>query len=377
MNTPSPLTICFFGDAAAHHLRRWSRYFCTGEKNHDVHVVTFNPDILEGYDPVRVHLVQKRFSGSGIIPRTVSLLPMLIDIRRRIGEIQPNVIHAHSAAGYAWMAAFSGFHPFVVTPWGDDVLIHAQQSPLDRFLTVYALKKADAITCDGENTRQAMVDFGIPGRKISFITFGVDVEKFAPPPSKSSARNGLSLPDGHIILSTRTLNPIHNVETLIRAIPTVRERIPNAFFVIIGSGSEKEHLEMLAQELGVLDHTRFAGQVTEQLMISYLHAADVYVSTSVSESGLAASTAEAMACELPVINTDTGDIRLWIRDGEDGFVIPIRSPGILADRIIDLLSDPRKRETFGKAGRVVIDERNNYYKEMEKMGSIYQNTRKG
>ena len=373
---PETLNICFFGDAAAHHLRRWSRFFCTGERNHQVHVVTFNANILEGYDPVRVHLVRKRFSGSGIIPRTASLLPMLLDIRRLLGEIQPDVIHAHSAAGYAWMAAFSGFHPFVITPWGDDVLIHAQQSPLDRFLTVYALNKADAITCDGENTRQAMVDFRIPAGKISFITFGVDVKIFAPAPVKAVPRSELSLPDGHIVLSTRTLNPIHNVETLIRAITTVRERIPNTFFVIIGDGPEKERLVILARELGILDHTRFAGQVSEQQMISYLQAADIYVSTSVSESGLAASTAEAMACELPVINTDTGDIRLWIRDGEDGIVVPVRSSETLADRIIDLLSDPAKRETFGKAGRLVIEERNNYYKEMEKMECMYLQTRR-
>lgn len=107
-------------------------------------------------------------------------------------------------------------------------------------------------------------------------------------------------------------------------------------------------------------------------MAQYLRSADIYVSTSLSESGLAASTAEAMACELPVINTDTGDIRFWIQDGEGGFVIPVKNPNILAEKLIYLLENDTQRLAFGKNNRKIIKERNNYYKEMADIEIIYK-----
>jgi len=107
-------------------------------------------------------------------------------------------------------------------------------------------------------------------------------------------------------------------------------------------------------------------------MSLYLKSADIYVSTSLSESGLAASTAEAMACELPVINTDTGDINLWIKDGKGGFIVPTKNPEVLAEKIVYLLRNDDERKKLGKNNRKVIEERNNYYKEMEKMEEIYK-----
>ena len=60
----------------------------------------------------------------------------------------------------------------------------------------------------------------------------------------------------------------------------------------------------------------------------------------------------------------------------DGFLIPVRNTKILADRIIDLLSNAGKREKFGKAGRVLIVEKNNCYNETEKMEYLYQKAKK-
>lgn len=370
------LNICFFGDAAARHLLRWSRYFSPAGKGHRVQVITFNPLVLEGFEPVKVEVIRKMFPGSALPSRLASLIPMIAGIRKQVRAIRPDVIHCHSAGGYAWMTALSGFHPFIITPWGDDVLLTVRESALERFLTVFALKRADLITCDGENIKQAMIDLGVPGDKIRFITFGVDIKKFAPSSSKKERRPELSLPESNIVISTRTLNPVHNVETLIRSIPLVLAQVPDTFFVIVGGGTEKDNLTRLAGSLGILPRIKFTGPVSETEMISFLQAADTYVSTSISESGLAASTAEAMACELPVINTDTGDIRLWIKDGSEGFVIPVKAPEVLADRIIRLVSDPTLRNIFGKAGRLSIEERNNYYKEMDKMEQIYYQARR-
>jgi glycosyltransferase involved in cell wall biosynthesis len=123
--------------------------------------------------------------------------------------------------------------------------------------------------------------------------------------------------------------------------------------------------------LEIYNSIKFLGKLEEKEMISAHLASDIYVSTSLSESGLAASTAEAMACGLPVNNTDTGDIKLWL-EKEGGFIIPVENPVVLAKKIIYLLQNSEIREKARKVNRKVIEERNNYYKEMGKMEEIYK-----
>ncbi len=116
---------------------------------------------------------------------------------------------------------------------------------------------------------------------------------------------------------------------------------------------------------------KFVGAVEEDEMAVYLQSADVYVSTSLSESGLSASTAEAMACELPVINTNTGDINLWIKDAESGFIIPHNDSNILAEKIIYILANCERFANLAKCSRRIIEVRNNYYTQMAKIEEIY------
>jgi glycosyltransferase involved in cell wall biosynthesis len=106
------------------------------------------------------------------------------------------------------------------------------------------------------------------------------------------------------------------------------------------------------------------GQLPNEQLPEYLNAADLYVSTSLSDAGLAASTAEAMACGLPVIVTDSAENKLWVREREGGFVIPVQNPQILAEKVIALLQNPSTGKQWGNFNRRVIQERNNYYVEM-------------
>lgn len=133
----------------------------------------------------------------------------------------------------------------------------------------------------------------------------------------------------------------------------------------------KDHLINLSKSMGIFDSITFAGSVNENKMIEQLQNSTIYVSTSTSESGLASSTAEAMACGLPVISTDTGDIRLWINEGKGGFVIPSGNPQILAEKIVCLLQNDQEQVEYGKINRQTIVDRYNYQTQMSRMESIY------
>lgn len=364
------MKICFLGDSVAYHLLRWAKYF--SDKGHDVSAITLNSQIIDDFGRVKVYLLKKTIPGSNLISRTLNLVPTLTQLKKLIKKINPDVLHAHSVSPYAYLGALTNFHPFIVTPWGNDVLIDIKKSKIERVFTKLSLKKADLITCDGENTKEVIIKLGISSQKIKFIIFGVDIEKFKPNLEKEKLKRSLFQTNSKIVISSRILTPVHNVGTFVKSAPLVLKVLPDIKFLVVGDGPEKNHLINTAKSLGVFNSIEFFGKAKQEEMISLLQASDAYVSTSLSESGLAASTAEAMACELPVINTDTGDIRLWIEDGKGGFVIPIKDPKILAEKIIYLLKNDKERSEFGRINRKIIEERNNYYKEMAKMENIYR-----
>lgn len=81
--------------------------------------------------------------------------------------------------------------------------------------------------------------------------------------------------------------------------------------------------------------------------------------------------AEAMACGAPVVITDSGENREWVEDGRSGFIVPVKNPRALAERVLRLLQDPDLRQRFSKNARSMIMERNDYGCEMGKMEKIY------
>ena len=175
-----------------------------------------------------------------------------------------------------------------------------------------------------------------------------------------------------MIISLRRFEPIYDVATLVRAVPIVLKDVPDAKFIMVEKGSQEEELKNLAKSLGVSNSVIFTGWISGNKLPRYLASSDIYVSTSLSDAGLSASTAEAMACGLPVVITDFGDNREWVKDGVNGFVIPMKRPDILASKIVQLLNDENKRKEFGERNCRIINERNNWQKEMGKMDKLYQ-----
>jgi glycosyltransferase involved in cell wall biosynthesis len=332
------------------------------DRGHDVHLLTFDKTTqIEG---VKVHNL--RYHSKFTYPFRIS------EVRKKVKSVDPDILHAHYISHYGVYAALAGFKPLVVTAWGSDVLIVPKKSMLKRRLVKYVLKKADLITCDAGHVQETMIGLGAAPEKISLIHFGIDTHKFSPGEKSESLRAKLGIHDSPAVISLRNLDPLYDVESLIRSIPLVLKEVAEARFVIAGKGSEENRLRELATSLGVLDSVKFVGFILNDEMPQYLNAMDAYVSTSLSDAGIAASTAEAMACGLPVIVTDVADNRKWVEDEVNGFVIPTKDPKILAEKIIYLLKNEDVRRKFGKVSRKIIEERNNYYREMEKMEDLYK-----
>ena len=359
------IRICFLANSESIHTQKWVNYFAN--RGHQVHLISSSLTLKSYQKNLNLHLI-KVFQGI----RGFHHLLSLFQIKKLIKRVKPHILHAHYITDYGFWGALCGFHPLVVTAWGSDVLISPKESKLSKWKAQFALAKADLITCDAEHLAYRIVELGAEEKKIKLIYFGVDIQKFNSNKRDVGIKEKLELgSSAPTIISLRSLSPIYDVESLIKAIPHVLSNIPDAKFILAGDGEQRNYLENVARLLGISESIRFIGRISNDELPRYIASSDIYVSTSLSDAGLSSSTAEAMACELPVVITDFGNNRDWVKDGEGGFIIPTENPAILAEKIVFLLKNEDIRRRFGKINRGVIEERNNYEKEMKSMEDIY------
>lgn len=356
------MRILFLAPGNSVHSFRWIKFFA--RKGHEIHWISLDSFTAGTIPGVQLYDFSEARGGF------LSLLRYAWHIRGLTRALAPQVVHAHSAAIYGFMGAVSGFHPLVVTAWGSDILINGK-STLKRPIVKYILRAADVVTCDAEHMISAMERLGRERGRTALIRFGVDSSRFKPAARDAELREYLGIGDNPTVISMRNFHPVYDIQTLLNSVPLVLARVPAAKFVLVGTGPLEAELKGLASSLNLDGCVKFVGKLAGEDLPRYLTSMDVYVSTSLSDAGIASSTAEAMACGLASIVTDSGENRLWVTDGHDGYVVPVGDPSRLADKIVALILDVDLRKKFGERGRQVILERNDYAKEMAAMGRIY------
>jgi len=353
------MKICHLGNASVTHTWRWVD--CMQRKGYESYLISLTPPRKEFKNPnVKIIVLPKPN-----LKNPLNLISTALKIRKLVKKIKPNLINAHYITQYGLFAALTG-KPFICSIWGSDILVTPKKSKIIKAMTKYVLKKADYITCDADHLIKAISDLGINRDKIKLIYYGVDPNKFK---LYQIAKKRKTYP---VVISIRNLEPIYNLETVIRAAQLVIRKIPNVKFVIGGDGSQRSYLENLSRELNCSQNIQFVGRIRNDLLPKYFSSADVYVSTSLSDGGLAASTAEAMACQLPVVTTEFGDNNKWIKNNKNGFLVPLKNHKAFATKIIKLLKNKSLRRRMGKLNRKIIEHRLNIHTEMKKLDDLYK-----
>jgi glycosyltransferase involved in cell wall biosynthesis len=365
------MKICYLADADSIHTYRWVTYF--SKKGHEVSLISLKPPCFD-YKGVDIFLIKKIKNSPRTSSHFLNFLPILFQINKLKKQIKPDVFHALSSSK-GWFAALLALKPLIFTIADPGILPIPYQRKLPliyKIFNKYAIKKSDLLVCDGENVKSALIKFGASPAKIKIIRYGVDTEKFKPEKPDEELKNKFFTSDDKIIISAKPLRKECDVETLIRAIPSVLKEVPEAKFLIVGDGEEKEKLISLSKSLGISPAIKFIGWISPEDLPKYFNIAKIFVCTSLVETGLASSTAEAMACGIPVVVSDSGDNKIFIKDGENGFIFPPKGSEILAEKLIVLLKNESLWQKFYLTHRKWIEKNNNYQKEMEKMEKIYQ-----
>ena len=217
--------------------------------------------------------------------------------------------------------------------------------------------RLDGIVVATEHERRFLSQlYRVPERRVSVIPLGVDRDRFRPyaadDPEVARVRATLGLDAGEwMVLAVGRLEPLKGFDILVRALGEMTQR-PRVRLVIAGgderSRPERQRLQAIAAEVGVLERVTFAGSVPHDRLPAWYNAADVVAVPSFYESfGLVA--VEALACGTPVVASRVGGLASTVRDGRTGYLVPWRCPGPFAEKLDLLLTNEALRHSLGVA----------------------------
>ncbi|MBF0243914.1 MAG: glycosyltransferase family 4 protein [Planctomycetes bacterium] len=197
-------------------------------------------------------------------------------------------------------------------------------------------------------------------KRCHVIYNGIDTDHYSPSTDRSSLRGRLGIgAEEFCIIAAGHIAPLKGYDILIRSLPTLLRSLPDAHVHIFGKSNyggfmdHERELHKLARERDVSDAITWHGQVDD--LLPWYQAADLAVQPSRSE-GFGRSAAEAGACALAAIVSDTGGLREVVSDGETGRRISVEDPESLSEAMLRLALNPDERRRMGVNARQRIAE---------------------
>ncbi len=196
----------------------------------------------------------------------------------------------------------------------------------------------------------------IPAHKIAVIYNGVDPHRFDSSLSPGEARAKLGIPEDCPVISIiAVLRPDKAHGIFLKAAQSVLKEIPEAHFLIVGDGPERNRLTELAGELQISSSVHFLGFRRD--LGAILAAVDINtLSSNPEQETLSVAAIEAMSVGVPIVCTDVGSMREVVIPGKTGFLVPVADPQALACRLLELLKDPPARKKMGEEARKLVHE---------------------
>ncbi len=294
-----------------------------------------------------------------------------------------DVLHAYFLTQAGFIATLAGRYlniPSVVSIRGNDI-DRAAFDPSRFSHTMFALQNANVVTANAKDSvRKAKAFFD---REIILIPNGVDTEHFKPLKKNQALVESLKLDNlvtlsgavrhegsllqtGETLRSQRTL-PQSDMVPVIGFVGELREKkgmktLLSAYaqackkcaatLLIVGVIRQGEDKQAFDEFVSANPNLKIivTGYIAPSDLPSYYSLMDVFVHPSIHD-GMPNAILEAMACERAIIATPAGGTKDMIEDGKNGMLVNINDEDMLAEKILELLDNPEKRENLGKSAR--------------------------
>jgi glycosyltransferase involved in cell wall biosynthesis len=357
------MRILLLSDTYSEHTEKWA----LGLASNDVEVglFSFNKASYEWYSNKENISVlfepNQKLDTSG----KLSYLKFVRPLKLAIKEFKPDVVHAHYATSYGLIGALSGFHPFVISAWGTDVMKFPQKNFINKTILKYNLSTADAI-CATSNTIKTFLK-PVTDKQVNVIPFGVDVNEFC-----NKEVNSLFAKNAFVVGSIKPLEPLYNTDVLLKAFAALKKKHldKDLKLLIIGEGSQMETLKQMSSDLGINNNVTFTGRISFSEIANYYNMLDVLVNISDYES-FGVSVIEAMACEKPVIATNTGGLKEIIENSTFGSLVEVGNVEQTTNELEKYLLDESLKQKVGKAAREKVIQKYNWTNNIKQMIDVY------
>lgn len=279
------------------------------------------------------------------------------EVRRAIQEWCPDVVLA-SGQRALWVVAFASARQRI--PWV--AVVHG--SELDsrkvwvRGLTRLALRRAQAIVVVSRNTGGYLRRLGVGRVPVFLIGNGADPSRFGRLEAAAidELRQRLDLVGARAILTVGNLTERKGQEVVIRALPEVLRRVPEACYLMVGLPTEESRLRALSEELGVSHAIRFVGHLNHQDLVAAYNCCDVFAMTSQHTAvgdfeGYGIAVIEAALCGKPAVVSEGSGLEEAVVPGETALVVPQSDVPATAEALIALLENDSLRMRLGQAAQ--------------------------
>jgi glycosyltransferase involved in cell wall biosynthesis len=244
---------------------------------------------------------------------------------------------------YSFLPTQTTLAALLLPPWSRTRLVFGVRSAameLDKYDALSALsyrletllsRRADLVITNARAARADAIARGLPADRIAVIANGIDTETMRPDPAARRALRATwrIAEDEFVIGMVARLDPMKDHANFIAAAAAFLQRQPDARFVCIGDGppAYRRQLEALGQSRGLGGRILWVAEASE--LRAVYNAFDIATLASAFGEGFPNAVGEAMACGVPVVATDVGDVAAVV--GDCGEVVPPRQPDLLSD----------------------------------------------
>jgi len=278
-------------------------------------------------------------------PYETALTSRLVDVVR---SAKLDILHVHYAIPHASAAVLAkqilaeeGIEiPVITTLHGTDITLVGKDATYTPVVT-YSINHSDFVTTVSDSLKRDTLEHFKITNNIEVIPNFIDFSRFRKS-KKDHFKKAIAPNDEAIVAHTSNFRKVKRIEDVVFTFDKILKTIP-AKLLLIGDGPERHGIEQLTRELGVTEHVRFLGK--QEAIEEILSVCDLFIMPSESESfGLAAL--EAMACEVPVISSNTGGIPELNIHGVTGFLSNVGDVEDMAANSLKLLQDKSMLKDF-------------------------------
>lgn len=308
---------------------------------HQVHFISYNqPARLDFFtENVFYHEVSiLKYPLFEYAPYETALAGKIVDI---VKEANLDVLHVHYAIPHASAALLAKMIlaeegrniPVITTLHGTDITLVGREATYEPVVS-WSINNSDAVTAVSESLRLDTLQHFNIRRDIDVIPNFIDFTRFNKQP-KEHFKKAIAPNGEKILVHTSNFRKVKRVEDVVSVFCIVNQSIPSKL-LMIGDGPERSHIEKMSREMSCSDKITFLGK--QEAVEEILSVCDLFVLPSESESfGLAAL--EAMACEVPVISSNTGGIPEVNINGVTGYMSNVGDVEDMAANALKILSN--------------------------------------